>query len=225
MFYKGNNVLCPICEFKFKKFLPYGRQIRENALCPNCLSLERHRLLFLFLKNKKNLFNKKIDLLHIAPEQCFIKTFNNCNNINYVTGDLYSPLAKIKMDIHKMPFKDNSFDVILCNHVLEHVDDDKKAMREINRVMKKDGFAILQVPFYNPIPEKTLEDKFIKSPSEREKLYGQDDHKRKYGKDYDKRIISQGMKVNKSKFIDSFTKKEKGLYGLQENETIYYCYK
>jgi len=224
-FYKGNNVLCPICEFKFKKFFPYGRQIRENALCPNCLSLERHRLLFLFLKNKTNLFNKKIDLLHIAPEQCFIKTFNNSNNINYVTGDLYSPLAKIKMDIHKMPFQDNSFDVILCNHVLEHVDNDKKAMKEINRVMKKDGFAILQVPFYNPIPDKTLEDKSIKSPSEREKLYGQADHKRKYGKDYEKRIISQGMKVNKSKFIDSFTKKEKGLYGLQENEIIYYCYK
>ena len=225
LLYKGNNVLCPICEARFKKFFPYGRETRENALCPNCLSLERHRLLFLYLKNKTDFFKKKINLLHIAPEQCFINIFSNSNNITYTTGDLYSPLAKIKMDIHKMPFEDNTFDVILCNHVLEHVDDDKKAMKEIKRVMKKEGFAILQVPFYYPIPNNTLEDISIISPSERERSYGQADHVRKYGRDYDKRIRSQGMKVNKSKFIYSFTKEEKKLYGLQENEIIYYCYK
>ena len=222
---RGDKVFCPICEIKLKKFFPYGRKTRENALCPNCLSLERHRLLFLYLKNKTDLFKKKIHLLHIAPEQCFINIFSDYNNIKYTSGDLYSPLAKIKMDIHEMPFQNETFDVILCNHVLEHVDDDKKAMREIKRVMKKGGFSILQVPFYHPIPNKTLEDLSITSPSEREKVYGQADHLRKYGKDYDKRIISQGMKVNKSKFIDSFTIKEKEFYGLQENEIIYYCYK
>ena len=109
--------------------------------------------------------------------------------------------------------------------MLEHVEDDKKAIKEINRVMKKDGFSILQVPFYYPIPQKTIEDKSILSEKEREKVYGQSDHLRKYGKDYDKRILSQGLKVKKSNFINSFSKKEKNYFGLQEKEIIYYCYK
>tara|TARA_B100000405_G_C16717373_1_gene421354 strand:+ start:626 stop:1393 length:768 start_codon:yes stop_codon:yes gene_type:complete len=225
LFYLGDKVLCPICKKKFDKFLPYGRKIRKNALCPNCLSLERHRLLYLFLERKTNIFKKDIKLLHIAPEQCLINVFSNSKNIDYVSGDLFSPLAKIKMDIHKMPFQNNSFDIILCNHVLEHVEDDKKAIKEINRVMKKDGFSILQVPFYYPIPQKTIEDKSILSEKEREKVYGQSDHLRKYGKDYDKRILSQGLKVKKSNFINSFSKKEKNYFGLQEKEIIYYCYK
>ncbi len=225
LFYKGNKVYCPICKQKFINFLPYGRKIRQNALCPNCLSLERHRLLYLFLERKTNIFKKNIKLLHIAPEQCFIKIFSNSKKIDYISGDLFSPLAKIKMDIHNMPFKNNSFDVILCNHVLEHVQDDKKAIKEINRVMKKDGFSILQVPFYYPIPEKTIEDKSIISKKEREEIYGQSDHLRKYGKDYDKRILSEGLKVKKSNFIDSFSKEEKKYFGLQEKEVIYYCYK
>ena len=225
LFYKGDKVFCPICKQKFRKFFPYGRKVRQNALCPNCLSLERHRLLYLFLERKTNIFKKDIKLLHIAPEQCLIKIFSNSKNINYISGDLFSPLAKIKMDIHNIPFANNSFDVILCNHVLEHVHDDKKAIKEINRVMKIDGFAILQVPFYYPIPKNTIEDKSIISKKEREKIYGQSDHLRKYGEDYNKRILSQGLKVKKSNFIHSFSKKEKKYYGLQEKEVIYYCYK
>jgi len=225
LFYKGDKVHCPICNQKLKKFFPYGRKIRENALCPNCLSLERHRLLYLFLKRKTDIFKKNIKLLHIAPEHCLIKILNNSQNIDYITGDLFSPLAKIKMDIHNIPFENDSFDVILCNHVLEHVQDDKKAIKEIHRVMKKDGFAILQVPFYYPIPDKTIENKLITSKKEREKIYGQSDHLRKYGKDYDKRILSQELKVKKSNFIDSFSKEEKKYYGLQEKEVIYFCHK
>tara|TARA_B100001245_G_C22881953_1_gene424200 strand:- start:1198 stop:1965 length:768 start_codon:yes stop_codon:yes gene_type:complete len=225
LLYKGNNVLCPICKIELKKFFPYGRETRENALCPNCLSLERHRLLFLYLKSETDVFKKNINLLHIAPEECFINIFKKSKNISYTTGDLYSPLAEVKMDIHKIPFQNETFDVILCNHVLEHVDDDKKALKEIERVMKKEGFAILQVPFYYPIPEKTLEDRSIINPAEREKDYGQSDHVRKYGKDYPERIKSQGMKVNENKFTESFNKEEKKYFGLPDNEVIYYCYK
>ena len=145
-----------------------------------------------------------------------INVFSNSKNIDYVSGDLFSPLAKIKMDIHKMPFQNNSFDIILCNHVLEHVENDKKAIKEINRVMKKDGFSILQVPFYYPIPKNTIEDKSILSEKEREKVYGQSDHLRKYGKDYDKRILSQGLKVKKSNFINSFSKKKKYILGYKK---------
>ena len=147
LLYKGDVVFCPICKISLRKFFPYGRKVRENALCPNCLSLERHRLIYLYLKNETNFFNKKLNVLHIAPEQCFIEKFKNSKNLNYTTGDLNSPLADIKMDIHNMPFENNTFDVILCNHVLEHVENDILALKEIKRVLIKRGYSILQVPF------------------------------------------------------------------------------
>ncbi|MBZ0246054.1 MAG: class I SAM-dependent methyltransferase, partial [Cyclobacteriaceae bacterium] len=120
-FYSGNNVTCPICNHHYRSFLPYGRiNPRPNALCPHCQSLERHRLIWLFLQEKTNFFSISLNVLHIAPEACFIKRFEVQHGEGYITADLESPLAKVKMDIHEMPFEDNHFDVVLCNHVLEH---------------------------------------------------------------------------------------------------------
>ena len=221
IFYLGNKVECPICNSNFSKFFPYGRVSRDNALCTNCLSLERHRLIYLFLKRKTTLFKEENNLLHIAPEECLIKKFKENKNINYTSADLESPLADIKMDIHKMPFDNNSFDFVLCNHVLEHVENDIKALSEIKRVLKKGGRAIVQVPFYHPIPNKTIEDKSITSKADREKLYGQDDHVRKYGKDYDKRLKEGGLKtmvIDQSKFLSN---SEKIKYGLDLLENLY----
>jgi len=155
-FYYGNNVQCPICEKSFKKFFPYGRSTRDNALCTNCLSLERHRLIYLYLKRESSLFKTKTKLLHIAPEGCLINIFKNSDNIDYTTADLDSPLADINMDIHRMPFEDNSFDFVLCNHVLEHVENDIEALEEIKRVMKKGALGILQVPFMTLYQKKQL---------------------------------------------------------------------
>lgn len=221
IFYAGNNVECPICKKSFKKFFPYGREARDNALCTNCLSLERHRLIYLYLKRESSIFTKNTQLLHIAPEACLIDIFKKSDNIEYTTADLYSPLAEIKMDIHNMPFDNNYFDFILCNHVLEHVENDIKALSEIKRVLKKGGRAIVQVPFYHPIPNKTIEDKSITSKADREKLYGQDDHVRKYGKDYDKRLKEGGLKtmvIDQSKFLSN---SEKIKYGLDLLENLY----
>ncbi|MFN7373073.1 MAG: class I SAM-dependent methyltransferase, partial [Cyclobacteriaceae bacterium] len=156
LFYRGNAVECPVCGHTYRKFLPYGRiNPRPNALCPNCLSLERHRLIWLYLKQKTDFFQRHQQVLHIAPEHCFIKPFEQRHGAGYITADLESPLAKVKMDIHEMPFAENQFDVVLCNHVLEHVQDDIKAMREIQRVLKPGGYAILQVPFFHPVPAVT----------------------------------------------------------------------
>ena len=221
IFYAGNNVECPICKKSFKKFFPYGREARDNALCTNCLSLERHRLIYLYLKRESSIFTKNTQLLHIAPEACLIDIFKKSDNIEYTTADLYSPLAEIKMDIHNMPFDNNYFDFILCNHVLEHVENDIKALSEIKRVLKKGGRAIVQVPFYHPIPNKTIENKSITSKADREKLYGQDDHVRKYGKDYDKRLKEGGLKtmvIDQSKFLSN---SEKIKYGLDLLENLY----
>ena len=126
----GMGVMCPCCRWHFRRFLPYGVVERTNALCPRCGSLERHRLLWLFLKNRTDLFDSSHRVLHFAPESIFIKLFAKMSLRSYVTADVASSLANIRMDITNIPYKDHSFDVVLCNHVLEHVVDDQKAMRK-----------------------------------------------------------------------------------------------
>ena len=194
--FKGSNVECPVCERKFRKFLSYGSDIahRENVLCPYDLTLERHRLLWLYLK-QSNFFNEKeINLLHIAPEQCFYPIFKKQSNLNYTTADLESPLADLHFDLHQIPLDENSYDVIFCNHVLEHVDDDHQCMTELYRVMKKGGWGIFQVPI-NYESESTYEDSTITDPREREKHFWQKDHVRLYGKDYPIKLEKAGFKI------------------------------
>ena len=147
--------------------------------------------------------------------------FKGLPNLDYVTADLESPLADVKMDIHEMPFDDNSFDALLCNHVLEHVADDKKAMREIRRVLRSSGWAILQVPFFNPIPDVTYEDKSITNPREREKYFGQNDHLRKYGKDYPHRLEEAGFRVTVDRIVREMDSELVERYGLMKGEDIY----
>ncbi|HEY0744043.1 MAG TPA: class I SAM-dependent methyltransferase [Chryseosolibacter sp.] len=222
LLYAGNNVLCPVCGSGFRKFLPYGRiNARPNALCPSCQSLERHRLIWLYLKTQTEFFKKPMDVLHIAPEACFMKAFERMHGDRYITADIESPLAKVKMDIHSIPFEENSFDAVLCNHVLEHVNNDIEAMREINRVLRPGGFAVLQVPFFNPIPERTYEDLSITDPREREKAFGQDDHVRKYGRDYSKRIAEAGLKPVENNFVNEKTDSERERFGLVRGETLF----
>ena len=222
LFYRGQNVSCPVCESSYRIFLPYGRiNTRPNALCPSCLSLERHRLIYLYLREKTDFFTTKKQVLHIAPEACFIPRFEKIHGEGYITADIESPLAKVKMDIHEIPFKENTFDVVLCNHVLEHVRDDIKAMSELHRVLKPGGFAILQVPFFNPIQEETFEDNSITDKREREKIFGQDDHVRKYGHDYSNRIMQSGLKPFEDQFVNELSEERRKANGLVKGETIY----
>jgi SAM-dependent methyltransferase len=220
--YAGKGVTCPVCGKSFRKFLPYGRiNPRPNALCPNCLSLERHRLIWLNLKETTDFFLRKQHVLHIAPEACFIHRFEKIHGERYITGDIESPLAKVKMDIHHIPFPDGMFDVVLCNHVLEHVNNDIQAMREIARVLKTGGCAVLQVPFFAPIPETTFEDPMITDPRGREKAFGQDDHVRKFGKDYPERIRKSGLTPVEDNFVEKLSPEEISKYGLARGETLY----
>ncbi len=222
---KGNNVECPICGHHFRSFLPYGTvKRRDNVLCPSCLSLERHRLLWLFLKEKTNFFTEKQRLLHVAPEQCFYKRFRKMDNLEHITADLESPLADVKMDIHEMPFKDEEFDIVLCNHVLEHVDDDAQAMREIYRVLKPGGWAVMQVPI-DDTREETYEDKSITSPEDREKHFWQKDHVRLFGLDYPKRLEKAGFRVEPVNMGATYSETQKARYRLMDGEIIYWCHK
>lgn len=223
-FYAGKKHYCPVCEKSFRKFLPYGNKGAANRLCPNCLSLERHRLIWLYLKEKTNFFNKNYSVLHIAPEQPFLKRFRQLKNLEYVTGDLVSPIADVKMDIRSMPFENERFDIVICNHVLEHIDDDLKAMSEVYRVLKKNGFAILQVPIdYKRVD--TYEDASITDRKSREEIFGQYDHVRVYGLDYAKRLAKAGFEVDENHFVESFTKDQVEYYRFDAKEILYIAHK
>ena len=222
---KGSNFTDPIDGKSFKKLLPYGYgEQRLNALSPSSLSLERHRLLWLYLKNETDFFTAPKKMLHIAPEQCFLKRFKNQKNLNYTTADLYSPIADIKADICDLPFKDDSFDVVFCNHVLEHIEDDKKAMSELYRVLKKGGLGIFQIP-QDLSNDTTYEDFTITLPDERTKHFGQYDHVRIYGRDYFNRLRSVGFNVNEINYSKTLTKEQIEKYCLVPGEILPVCSK
>lgn len=224
IFLAGTKVTCPICEGHFRKFLPYGIKGRSSVLCPKCLSLERHRLLWLYLQNKTDFFTAPHKMLHIAPEQAFFERFKHLKNLEYTTADLESPLADIKLDVMKMPLADESYDVVMCNHVMEHVENDITAMKEIYRILKPGGFAILQVPLDTDL-RKTYEDPSITSPTEREKYFLQKDHLRLYGTDYSRRLESAGFSVTEDHYIDELDEKLVLSYRLPPKEVIYFCKK
>lgn len=222
---RGNKYTDPIDGSSFKKFLPYGYvKQRENVLSPSTLSLERHRLLWLYLKNETDFFNRNLKVLHFAPEQAFYKRFRNLNNLDYTTTDLNSPLADVKADICNLPFLDNEFDFILCNHVLEHIPDDTKAMQEIYRILKPGGTAILQIP-QDLDREKTFEDDSITDKTEREKIFGQYDHVRIYGRDYFDKLSSIGFKVKEVDYTRELSSEEINKYRLAKGEIIPVCKK
>lgn len=224
LLYAGRGVECPICGRHYRKFMPYGYvHSRENALCPHCLALERHRLLWLYLQNETDFFEAPARLLHIAPEYCFIKRFERLPKLDYVTADLESPLAKVKMDIQQIPFPDNEFDIIFCNHILEHVEDDRLAMREMFRVMRPGGWGVMLSPV-NMEREVTYEDPSITDPDERERCFGQKDHLRDYGRDYGKRLAEAGFEVEEIDYVRYLSPEVVRLYGLR-SEIIYRVHK
>lgn len=200
--------------------MPYGYENpRENVLSPSTLSLERHRLLWLYLKNETKFFNQPLKLLHFAPEQAFYKRFKKLENLEYTTTDLNSPLADVKADICDLPFKDDTFDVILCNHVLEHIPNDTKAIQELFRVMKPGGWGIFQIP-QDINRAKTFEDNTITDKKERARVFGQYDHVRIYGRDYFDKLRSAGFRVEEVDYTNTLSKEDVKKYRLAKGEII-----
>ncbi len=219
-YYRGDRYTDPIDGRSFRKFLPYGyEKTRENVLSPSTLSLERHRLLWLFLKRRTNFFSGMHKVLHIAPEQAFYHRFRKMKNLDYTTTDLHSPLADVRADICDLPFEDHSFDVILCNHVLEHIPDDRKALSELHRIMRPGGWGIFQVP-QDTSREKTFQDDSITNPRERAAIFGQYDHVRVYGMDYFDILRKAGFEVEAVLFTENFSAEERKRFALSEKEYI-----
>ena len=224
-FLRGNTYTDPIDGKSYRRFLPYGyAKVRENVLAPGTLSLERHRLFWLYLKNETTFFSDPLRVLHFAPEQAFVQKFKKQKNLTYTTTDLNSPIADVKADICDLPFKDNSFDFIICNHVLEHIPDDTKAMQELYRVLAPSGTAIVQVP-YDAKREITFEDNTISDQRERTRIFGQYDHLRVYGMDYFKKLSSIGFEVNALDYTSSMTSDDIERYRLCKGELLPVCKK
>jgi len=224
---KGDKFTDPIDGKSFRMFLPYGYGTqRNNVLSPSTLSLERHRLLWLYLNNETDFFTSKTKkkVLHFAPEQAFYKRFRNQKNIEYTTTDLFSPLADVKADICNLPFENNQYDIILCNHVLEHIPDDTKAMGELYRVLKPGGMAILQIP-QDLKRNVTFADDTITDQKERAEIFGQYDHVRIYGRDYFEKLRSIGFTVIEENYTAKISAELVNKYCLSPGEIIPVCFK
>jgi SAM-dependent methyltransferase len=226
----GDDVHCDICGRSFITFLPFGRIKRANAQCPCCDSLERHRLQYMYLSRETTLFdNKEKKLLHVAPEQIFFNRFSGMSRIQYFPIDKFTEgYAYAKgtqdADLLNLPFHTNYFDYIICNHVLEHIEDDRAAMIELRRVLKPGGAAFLQVPLRKDMAV-TYEDPSIIDPQERIKHFGQFDHVRYYGRDYTDRLIAAGFRVDVIDYISRLGENAAFKYGLMAGEDIYRCTK
>jgi predicted SAM-dependent methyltransferase len=216
---------CPICNSEIYAFLPFGEGPRKNALCPNCHSLERHRLSYLFLKEHSNIFNENIKMIHFAPEKIFSHIFSSQENIDYLPVDLNPNMDFVKeaMDIQNIKYPNNHFDFIYCSHVLEHVPDDQKAVNELYRVLKPEGTALIMVPINHSLNE-TFEDESVNTPELILKHYGQSDHVRCYGLDFQELLERNGFKCLKYSNKD-FDKKSTDKYGLHINDEVFYCTK
>lgn len=222
--YHGSGRFCPVCQRSSRQFLDGGIVPRADAQCAHCGAFERHRLLWIYLSEHTNLFDgHKKEMLHVAPEKCFESRFREKIGKGYLTADLLDPNVMVQMDITNIQYPDQSFDVIYCSHVLEHVPDDKKAMREFQRVLKNDGWAILQVPITS---ETTIEDPSITDPAERLALFGQEDHVRRYGPDYAERLREAGFTVDVIEIADLVDAETATRMGLTEaSGEIYFCRK
>jgi SAM-dependent methyltransferase len=227
--YRGNYVECPCCEGSFSRFVPHRG--RPRAKCPGCGALERHRVLWLFLERETDLFERPGAMLHIAPEYALLRRLAGIEGLRYLSGDLDSALASHELDVMDLPFDAATFDFLICNHVLEHVDDDRRALAEIHRVLKPGGWAILMCPV-DMRRAMTLEDPTVLTPQDRHRVFGQSDHVRLYGRDYPDRLAAAGFDVRAERYADDWDKRSIGRFGLRREsdaafgeEDVFFCSK
>lgn len=219
--YRGVRYHCPLCGSNLSTFLALHRDV--FAFCPVCWSLQRHRLVWLFLQQHGLLASHaSLRLLHIAPESALAAKFCAIANVRYISADLHNPHAMERMDISDIRHADGSFDAVLCSHVLEHVADDRKAMRELHRVLAPGGWALILVPAYDG---PTIEDPTITDPSERERRFGQHDHVRIYGLDVTQRLRDAGFDVEIYTTEQVASPSDVERFGLSPGERLWLCRK
>jgi SAM-dependent methyltransferase len=224
IWYRSGQYQCPCCETRIRRFIAGGVTLRPHAQCPRCGSLERHRLLYLYLKQKTDFFDSRLRVLDVAPTYFMQKKFMQYANLDYLSTDLQNPWVMTHMDITAIPLPDNHFDCILCYHVLEHIADDRQALKELFRVLKPDGWAILQSPV-DMTRDSTLEVTRLTTPEERRILFGQEDHVRVYGRDYIERLRDAGFHAAPDTYVQQFSDTVIEKFGLMKEEILYICRK
>jgi SAM-dependent methyltransferase len=225
LFFVGNKYVCPCCGWKLRAFTHGGTSLRVRPLgyCPRCNSKARHRRWWLFLQQKTNLFIDHIHLFHASPNYCLSRRFSTLPNIDYVGVDHNNHRnICIKMYLPATPILSETFDAIICMHVLEHIQEDRKAIHELYRILKPGGWAGISVPIR--LDQKTYEDPTITSPKERERAFGETVHVRYYGYDLVDRLEEAGfrVKMDPGKEVDQLSRQK---YGLRDDENIFYCTK
>lgn len=221
----GGNVYCCICEKSYLTFLPAGDELKAHTRCPACYSIDRHRQLFTltyaFLKEQ----NRPINLLHIAPENSLSERFRKFPLVDYYAIDKFEkgyhyPSYVQSMDITDLKFGDNMFDLLICSHVLEHVEKDVLALQNFWRVLKPGGIGYLVVPYFSEL-ENTYEDARANNDEMRYLLYGQKDHVRKYGCDFIAKLRNNGWTAEAINFKDLYSETECIKLGFINAETIF----
>jgi SAM-dependent methyltransferase len=218
----GRKCYCPVCESPIREYEQFGHIAK--LWCPVCTSMRWQRFAWLFLKDCTNLFDgtsKK--MLHIAPEIAFEPRLKQVPNLDYLTGDLLDPKVMLKVDVTNIPFPDGAFDVIFCSHVMEHVPDDRKALHEFVRVLSANGWVIFLVPIR--MNQRTDEDLTVTDPREREKRFGQQDHVRYYGWDFEERLEEAGFQVDVVRASDMVEDTQFEEMGIDRKEVLFYCRK
>jgi SAM-dependent methyltransferase len=233
----GSTYTCPLCGRSYRKFYAAGfdfpvlRELdvvgggfRENVRCPGCNSGDRERLFFLYMRDVLKVETAKLTILQVAPEESVQKVLKSLKNISHESVDLDSPRADKKMDVQNLLYASETFDIVICNHVLEHIIDDLRAMRELHRVLKKGGTAILQVPISHTLTE-TFEDSSVQTASDRERVFGQSDHVRIYAQDYEERLRTCGFSVQAIPYAHVVGEELTRKYALNPRENLYVCTK
>jgi SAM-dependent methyltransferase len=211
---------CPICGFAGEGFAPGGRNQRPNALCPSCRSLERQRLVWLYMLTETELLRPQtaVRMLHISPDASLESKLAGMPWIGQLTADLNPAGVMVEMDVTDIRYPSDFFDVVYCSHVLEHVPDDLGAMRELLRVLTPTGWGILQVPITR---ELTEEDPSVTSAAERTARFGQDDHVRSYGRDYPERLAQAGFAVTVDPYPRRIGSAVADHFGITAHEELY----
>jgi len=221
LFFYGNRHQCPCCGWHNRTFIKSGFSLkrRDNGYCPRCNSKARHRRNFLFLESKTDIFNTDLRLLHVAPKYCLSRAFVKRKNFEYLAIDLQKSYnIGSLMDLSFSAILSNSMDVIVCIHVLEHIENDRQAIREIHRILKPGGWAIISVPIR--LTEPTYEDPAIVSEIDRMREFGEKSHVRIYGGDFINRLMDGGFEVTLDRG-DQLNPHQMEKYGLMDDENIF----
>jgi len=223
MWFVGARFACPCCGWRLRAFVSGGASLRSlpRGFCPRCGAKARHRRLWLFLRQHTNLFSEPLRCLEVSPRYAFWRRLSGMDNLDYVAADLRDGRhVRLRMDLTAAPIRSESFDAAICVHVLEEIADDRAAMRELFRVLRPGGWALVSVP--TRMDRDTYEDASIVDPKDRKRAFGERAHVRVYGRDLGARLASVGFDVR----VDLATDVEPAIrdrFGLKDDENVFLC--